>query len=172
MTLGFAWNASTPSYYVNVWRDANDPPDPYPVEYAIFSTYSMRQATVESTDGSAMRLDEFAGSGITSDSLFNIADNFAAQPDGIEKLFWFNHVHSWNVLFTDGSVKTFADAAHSIIRMQAMFVTDKPTWVEARISGSRIVAGGTGTGWWNQVPGTWLNVHVWTPLFDPLYTMD
>ena len=66
--------------------------------------------------------------------------------------YWSNHDAAYNVLFSDGSVKTFSDAGRSIYKY---FVTEK-------------LAGTPG------MKATVQDTHraVWEQYFDPLYAQD
>ena len=79
-----------------------------------------------------------------------------------------NHDHAWNVLFTDGAVKLFADPSHSISRAVIMHWTNQPDFPTADISNYRSAPYGKpcGTG------AKWLRERIWPVYFDELYALD
>ncbi len=75
-----------------------------------------------------------------------------------------NHEHSWNVLFTDGSVKTYADTGHNIVRKYITDFGNDPDFAIANV---------TDAGWDTYgLSGAWMNAYIFPVYFDPLYVMD
>jgi len=84
------------------------------------------------------------------------------HPDLTKKFWTYNHDSSYNVLFTDGSVKTFGDGAHAVLDAYAQAIQDTST--------------GYGGGGYNSIfyPPSLLQLDrkIWQVYFDPLYAQD
>ncbi|MFH0963697.1 MAG: H-X9-DG-CTERM domain-containing protein, partial [Planctomycetota bacterium] len=81
------------------------------------------------------------------------------------RVFRSNHLGAYNVLFTDGSVKTFSDSGNSV-RREIFLATDYNTGT-CPDHGPYI--------YFQQMShpyGPTLARTVWTPYFDPLYAQD
>ena len=90
-----------------------------------------------------------------------------------------NHDHSYNVLFTDGSVKTFGDASNEVARAAIFAAVGNYVPPARAASFYDIAAGwywpasnGIGMGNTTVVAGAGLEVSVWQVYFDPLYAQD
>jgi len=120
------------------------------------------------------KLEELGALGIVADhtepflsqSRFQAGDNNWAPdyPELYEKVTKYvaqNHDASWNVLFTDGSVKTYSDGAKNVIKAMCTF------WKGATYNfpeeAAPKMAGGN--------PG-WEDYRIWTPYFDRAYQGD
>ena len=79
-----------------------------------------------------------------------------------------NHDHAWNILFTDGAVKIYADPARNISHAIIMHWTNQQDFATADVSnyysGPYGIPHGTG--------GKWLREKIWPVYFDGQYTMD
>lgn len=145
----------------------------YPVECGvdgincfIVGTYSLRDSVsgTGSHDFSSVGLDGAAGDGeaLVSDSLFG----FMYLPDGLDNksnwpsIYWQNHVSTYNVLFADGSVKTYSDGMRTIMNWQAR----------------RAVANKAPGGYAEFGGGIYMPCEmvgpIWRTYFDPLYVQD
>ena len=150
--------------------DAENPPHG---EYcSIITSYSVRESATADDVGSSgshayscLRLDDLVGKGralvsdtvigfvdmprdganIPDPSLFDMDDRASWQP-----LYMQNHDHAYNVLFCDGSVKTFSDAAKNVVNVQARQVAN---WG------------------WPYYPAHFTD-SVWKIYFDPAYAQD
>jgi len=65
--------------------------------------------------------------------------------------FWSNHDAAYNVLFTDGSVKTFSDAGKSLYKFFATYKANSGGWNPTIAETQRVV---------------------WEQYFDSLYAQD
>jgi len=86
------------------------------------------------------------------------SDNYAAYNDHYPRFAYTNHDGAWNVLFADGSVKTFSDAGGSVL---------KDLWVKCTRYGPS---------WrWNTYgysAPSWCDRAIWRVYFDALYAQD
>ena len=108
---------------------------------SILGSYSMRSDDSEGDLGawpnytdsqSCYNIDELKGGAVVSDTLLGFLDT----PDMNDKSTWAplfleNHDVAYNLLFTDGSVKTFADAGRAIMKLEAVLaVSDTNTGMQ------------------------------------------
>ena len=130
---------------------------------SMVGSYSLRLDGENRWTFNAWKLDEIAGKAIASDAIWNFFGRhnqvYASASgsytygtaDGQNPQFWIsNHDRSYNILFTDGSVKTFSDAAMALYK---------------RCAQQRI----TNTGY--PMP-SWVMAEMWENYFDPLYAQD
>ena len=126
-------------------------------------SYSLRLDGENRWTFNAWKLDEIAGKAIASDAIWNFFGRhnqvYASASgsytygtaDGQNPQFWIsNHDRSYNILFTDGSVKTFSDAGMALYK---------------RCARQRI----TNTGY--PMP-SWVMAELWENYFDPMYAQD
>ncbi|MFH0963672.1 MAG: type II secretion system protein [Planctomycetota bacterium] len=124
----------------------------------------------------AMKLDEFQGKAVASDGMLHWTQGAYLLPSGashslygtnlstrayawtiMSRLAVSNHDHAYNVLFSDGSVKTFSDGGGSVLRQlcdMINFYDTVLTWRSMTFN-----------------PITQLN-SVWSNYFDGLYAQD
>ncbi|MFH0965479.1 MAG: hypothetical protein V2A58_15880, partial [Planctomycetota bacterium] len=160
----------------------------------LFGSYSMRQRRQlvmnQAFPPEAMRLERVHGKGIASDSLVGIlgnpgenADNtlgwsatwfnpalgrnmtFPINREEYRRAFMENHDRSWNVLFSDGSVKTYSDSSlavtYALLDATPTEVWALPPW------GNIIYLSQT------SIPeGPAIEKTVWSVYFDSLYAQD
>jgi len=132
-------------------------------------SYNIRLSDEEYSFNSS-KITDIAGKAVASDAIwafygrFNMVYNEAPNdnsptvgsysygtPDGQSPLYWVsNHDRSYNILFTDGSVKTFSDSAMQLYK---------------RIAAQRMICNGY------LVPNNVL-VELWENYFDPMYAQD
>jgi len=129
----------------------------------IVGSYSMRSADTGDDVGdwgvfvnhwSSVNLNDSQGLGIVSDSLVG----FLNKPDLTDKSDWKNrfaenHDAAYNILFPDGSVKTFADSGRSIMKYQAILYG---------------TSGCTAASYWPAQ----MVAPVWETYFDSTYAQD
>ena len=116
--------------------------DYHGINCAIVGSYSMRESSGDwggtgSHEFSCITLDELTrrGKAIVSDTVIGFVDQTAngvafdinSKPTWVP-LFIQNHDHAYNVLFGDGSVKTYADSAKNIQNVQAKSFDANSTW--------------------------------------------
>jgi prepilin-type N-terminal cleavage/methylation domain-containing protein len=119
-------------------------------------------------------LDTWQGKAIVSDNMCILPSEAGGGggwtgPGGLSGMLLQNHEHAWNVLFTDGSVKTFADQARSVSRDLIIF------WTKETDYGAAVYAGYNTGGLGDRqrgVSGMWLGKYVWPVYFDAMYTQD
>ena len=105
-------------------------------------------------------LNDDAGKAIVSDAIWSFFGkvavgkmaNYAMISLFPAESFISNHDKAYNVLFTDGSVKTYSDAAANIIKSEiAGYTVEGPNW---------------------RVPTAKSMIQYWDQYFDPLYSQD
>ena len=141
----------------------------------------------------AMHMDEYTGQALVSDSLVGFYGNPGEDPtnkvgwyctggmsfgvthplDRSEayRVFRWNHLNAYNVLFGDGSVKSFGDAGN-VVRQATFEATPYNTGV---CDGSDCFAAHGPYIYWQQNAypnGPELSRTVWETYFDPLYAQD
>ena len=100
---------------------------------------------------------------MVADNLGAFGDNWTAGVRNVFRYYAQNHDASWNVLMSDGSVKSFVDPSHHIQRVAICKMVEHPDDYEVAITmGSQT----------RVLPGDWLETHVWQVYFDPLYILD
>ena len=130
----------------------------------LWATYELRGASGSDRIHLSHRLRDIAGRALVSDATYQGFWAYGGtysrtswrllldHPTTINaSYFWSNHDSAYNVLFTDGSVKTFSDAGKSIYKF---FAQEK-----AELGG------------WNATMDTTYRI-VWEGCFDPLYAQD
>ena len=122
----------------------------------LLTSFSTRVVLNDDRFGS-IKLDEFAGKGLVTDTLSGWS--LGSGSGGSDpKRYIQNHDSAWNVLSADGSVKTFADAAH-LIR-------------DAQRDGTDMDGGESGTSQDIGPSGEFLEARVFTVYLDELYAQD
>jgi len=135
----------------------------------IVGSYMTRPENGEGASWQSYKLDEIAGQAVASDAMWGffrrwgngVSDDGRSRnsmikydhgtPDHLtDKYYTSNHDRSYNVLFTDGSVKTFSDAAASLLKAEVM--------IKVNNAGKAVLA---------AEKGEWYELY-----FDPLYAQD
>jgi len=133
---------------------------------AIFGSYQVRNDSIDDWTWCSWRIDDIAGQAVASDALWGFFARPAYQQSGSTLIRhdirydntlshrWFteNHDMAYNVLFTDGSVKTFSDSGLSLYKTLCM--------------GNHVGCNGIG-----QAP-YYVGQNVWETYFDGLYAQD
>ena len=132
---------------------------------AIFGAYQVRNDSVDDYTWCSWRLDEINGQAVASDAIWGFFIRPRSVPNYPAVLYdpavadslqhqWFleNHDKAYNVLFTDGSVKTFSDAGLSLYK-------------------TMVVIQGQGAASAGQPPYL-IGRQVWETFFDALYAQD
>ena len=131
----------------------------------IVGSYQMRGAKGSTRIHLSYKLDRIQGKAIASDSTYhgyfvNGSNYYRPSPGGailrfavdLNPTYWMsNHDAAYNVLFTDGSVKTFSDAGKSIYKFFTMGKINNSGWAVSVDAAHRVV---------------------WQTHFDPLYAQD
>ena len=166
-----------------------------PAQCFMLGSYSLRQITDLSEDSTprdrapeAMKMLDYKGLAVVSDSLFNFSGDILDLTGGggaynpkIKGGVWYlsedfsdsaglvpytNHDRAYNVLFTDGSVKTFSDASQNVLRAE---------WAHA--IANRYASGASYFPPYmfinsSYTTGYILDARVWSIYFDALYAQD
>ena len=179
-----------------------------PIQCFMIGSYSIRQphdfVHSGSKWGDAMKQDKYAGKAVVSDALnfmfYHYQGQVANSSYGAGIPLWptvpgtnlrthepgqliqqaiNNHDRSYNVLFEDGSVKTFADPSNFVAE-EAMFAMADARYGNG-IGGRAFIDRGDPTGGgadsiephsMNAVYGCGLEKTVWKVYFDPMYAQD
>ena len=170
---GQALNTSpTWSYGMSpAWKDSNTGPtvlcDYYSGGYddtawcSMISSYALRTGTQSGDSYNSYNLNDDAGKAIASDAIWSFFTRCAVRPYPDTAMFVdnfppdsfsSNHDKAYNVLFTDGSVKTYSDAGGNILKGEIV------DWLRGC------------TTWWG--PGPAKIGEYWRQYFDPLYAQD
>jgi len=115
----------------------------------------------------AIKLREAGSVGLVSDALeYKGFNRPAATPDRYEALQKYvvtNHDNSYNILFTDGAVKTYADGSKNVYKAicDVAYESDQSnySWETYYL-------------WVQSKSTTALDYYVWTPYLDTAYTAD
>ena len=179
--LSSYWAAAqnTPASTIAVepcWPDgANVYQDGTGAKCSIFGSYEVRESTsMTEPHFSSLKLDEALaqGQGVASDTVYHFIWNNLAptnnaggvgvgspsplnDPEAAKWQWASNHDNAYNVLFADGSVKTFSDAGLSLKKSILLFTAS--------------TVGGTYTYFPNASDRVTL---IWEPYFDALYAQD
>jgi len=130
----------------------------------------------QTTLPTAVKLDEVGSCGLVADTVqvfmgASLIDVFGpARVDPPERYYLaenypvYNHQSAWNVLFTDGAVKTFTDGAGNIYRLMVdrWIMNDPSGWPDSPSEPMTRV-----------INGTWeLDHFLWTPYLDNAYGLN
>ncbi|MFH0964231.1 MAG: DUF1559 domain-containing protein [Planctomycetota bacterium] len=122
----------------------------------LLTSYSLRVVLDEDRFG-CLKLDEHIGKGLVSDSLAGWA--LGTGSGGTDpKRYMQNHDSAWNVLFGDGSVKSYSDAGHLVRAVQR--------------DGTDMNGGVSETSTDRGPSGTYYDSLVFVVYLDPLYAQD
>ena len=109
--------------------------------------------TVETFLGASL-IDAFGPVRVPAPERYYLAENYPV----------YNHMSAWNVLFADGSVKTFVDGSDNVYRamVDRWIMNDPSGWPDSPSEPLTRV-----------VNGTWeMDCFVWTPYLDTVYKQD
>ena len=195
------WGFGTDPWAANAGQYICDPNSPAgrPITHRsqcwLMGTYSMRQNQQlipwNIYPPEAMHMDRFTGRALVSDSLIGFYGNPGEDPtnevgwycthgggvlhpvtlDEAYRVFRWNHLNAYNVLFSDGAVKTFSDAGN-VVRQAVFEATPYNTGV---CDGSDCFAAHGPYIYFQQNAcpnGPELSLTVWRTYFDPLYAQD
>ena len=132
----------------------------------IIGSYTLRPGGDSGFHHDSWRIDDVQGKAIASDAIYGFwMRNYIGYSGGgtanyneiaeLRKEFWVsNHDMAYNVLFTDGSVKSYSDAGVSL----------QKTWTAARLTNAQRTNLG-------PMPSR-VSSHIWEVFFDELYAQD